>query len=75
MLTVTLLSNKFLASDKLKGVLVLKDLDEAQAQALLTASPLPISITIFFLSLTAHSIYVQLTCMLEAFPACCGLLL
>jgi len=38
-LTVTLLIKKFLASDKLKGVLVLTDLDQAQAQALLTSPP------------------------------------
>jgi hypothetical protein len=37
MLTVTPLIKKFIASEKLKDLLVLKDLDQAQAQALLTS--------------------------------------
>jgi hypothetical protein len=52
MLTVILLIKKFLASDKLKGLLVLKDLDQAQAQALLT-SPTPQS---------PHHLFLVLDC-------------
>jgi hypothetical protein len=39
MLTVTLLTKKFLASDKPKGLLVFKDPD--QVQALLPSIPIP----------------------------------
>jgi len=50
MLTITLLIKKFLVSDKLKSLLVLKNLDQDQAQALLI-SPTPQSPHHLFLAL------------------------